>query len=64
MGIQRPRAAGGSRPAVAAAAGEFPEALASIETAIKLEPRFKSMAKKDTDLDGLRSFQEFQELIK
>lgn len=45
-------------------AGEFPEALASIETAIKLEPRFKSMATGDSDLDGLRSFPEFQQLIR
>jgi len=45
-------------------AGEFHEALASIETAIKLEPRFKSMAAGDSDLDGLRSYPEFQELIR
>jgi uncharacterized Ntn-hydrolase superfamily protein len=45
-------------------AGEFPEALASIETAITIEPRFKSMAAGDSDLDGLRSFPEFQELIR
>jgi uncharacterized Ntn-hydrolase superfamily protein len=45
-------------------AGEFPEALASIENAIKLEPRFKSMAAGDSDLDGLRSNTEFQELIR
>lgn len=45
-------------------AGEFPEALASIETAIKIEPRFKAMAAGDSDLDGLRSNPEFQELIR
>ena len=45
-------------------AGEFDEALASIETAILIAPRFKSMAAHDSDLDGLRSFHEFQELIK
>jgi uncharacterized Ntn-hydrolase superfamily protein len=45
-------------------AGEFAQALASIETAINLEPGFKSMAAGDSDLDGLRSFPEFQELIK
>jgi uncharacterized Ntn-hydrolase superfamily protein len=45
-------------------AGEFPEALASIENAIKLEPRFKAMAAGDSDLDGLRSFPEFQQLIR
>jgi uncharacterized Ntn-hydrolase superfamily protein len=45
-------------------AGEFDEALASIETAINIAPRFKSMAAHDSDLDGLRSFHEFQELIK
>lgn len=45
-------------------AGEFAEALASIETAINMAPRFKSMAAGDSDLDGLRSFPEFQELIK
>lgn len=45
-------------------AGEFSEALASIETAINMAPRFKSMAAQDSDLDGLRSFSEFQELIK
>lgn len=45
-------------------AGEFPDALASIETAIKLEPGFKAMAAGDSDLDGLRSNPEFQELIR
>lgn len=45
-------------------AGEFAQALASIETAILLEPGFKSMAAGDSDLDGLRSFPEFQELIR
>lgn len=45
-------------------AGEFDQALAGIETAISLAPRFKSMAAGDSDLDGLRSFPEFQELIK
>jgi uncharacterized Ntn-hydrolase superfamily protein len=45
-------------------AGEFSEALASIETAINMAPRFKSMAAQDSDLDGLRSISEFQELIK
>jgi uncharacterized Ntn-hydrolase superfamily protein len=45
-------------------AGEFDQALASIETAINMAPRFKSMAAGDSDLDGLRSFPEFQELIR
>lgn len=45
-------------------AGEFDEALASIETAINMAPRFKSMAAHDSDLDGLRSLPEFQELIR
>jgi uncharacterized Ntn-hydrolase superfamily protein len=45
-------------------AGEFPEALASIETAVKMEPGFKSMAAKDADLNGLRSNPEFQDLIR
>jgi len=45
-------------------AGEFPEALASIETAIKIEPRFKAMAAGDSDLDGLRSDPEFQQLLR
>ena len=45
-------------------AGQFDEALASIETAIKISPKFKKMATGDSDLDGLRSFPEFQELIK
>ncbi len=45
-------------------AGAFDEALASIETAINMAPRFKSMAASDSDLDGLRSFPEFRELIK
>lgn len=45
-------------------AGEFDEALASIENAIIMAPRFKSMAAHDSDLDGLRSFPEFQELIR
>ncbi len=45
-------------------AGEFDEAFASIENAIIMAPRFKSMAAQDSDLDGLRSFPEFQELIK
>ena len=45
-------------------AGEFPEALASLESAIKIEPRFRSMAVGDSDLSGLRSYPEFQELIR
>ncbi len=45
-------------------AGKFDEALASVETAIKIEPRFIFMAKGDSDLDGLRSNPEFQDLIK
>jgi len=47
-----------------ALAGQFDEALASIGTAIEKSPRFKSMAAGDSDLDGLRTFPEFQELIK
>jgi uncharacterized Ntn-hydrolase superfamily protein len=45
-------------------AGKFDEALVSIETAIKLAPLFKNMAINDADLDGLRSFPEFQQLIR
>lgn len=45
-------------------AGEYPEALASIETALKNEPGFKSMAAGDSDLDGLRSNPEFQDLLR
>jgi uncharacterized Ntn-hydrolase superfamily protein len=45
-------------------AGRFDEALVSIETAIKLAPLFKNMAIGDSDLDGLRSFPEFQQLLK
>ncbi len=45
-------------------AGQFDEALVSIETAIKLSPKFKNMAAGDSDLDGLRSLPEFQELLK
>jgi len=45
-------------------AGQFDEALFSIETALKLSPKFKAMAAGDSDLLGLRSFPEFQELIK
>lgn len=45
-------------------AGQFDEALASIETALKLNPGFKNMAAKDPDLKSLQSFPEFQDLIK
>ncbi|MEE9552931.1 MAG: DUF1028 domain-containing protein [candidate division Zixibacteria bacterium] len=45
-------------------AGQFDEALVSIETAIKISPKFKNMAAGDSDLDGLKSFPEFQELLK
>lgn len=45
-------------------AGKFDEALASIEKSIELAPDFKKMAAGDQDLDGLRKFPEFQDLIK
>lgn len=45
-------------------AGQFDEALVSIETAIEISPKFKNMAAGDSDLDGLRSFPEFMELLK
>jgi len=45
-------------------AGQFDEALVSIESAIKLAPDFKSMARNDSDLTGLRNFPEFQDLIR
>jgi len=45
-------------------AGEFNEALVCIETAIKLAPGFKNMAANDSDLQALKSFPEFQELIR
>ncbi len=45
-------------------AGQFDEALASLETAIKLSPKFKNMAEKDSDLDGLRALPEFQDLLR
>ncbi len=45
-------------------AGELDQALASLETALKLAPRFKNMAASDSDFDGLKSNPDFQQLIR
>jgi uncharacterized Ntn-hydrolase superfamily protein len=45
-------------------AGQYDQAMASIRTALEMRPSFKGMAAKDPDLRGLRSRQEFQELVK
>lgn len=45
-------------------AGELDQAMESLATSLDMEPRFKEMAKNDSDLKALRTRPEFQELVK
>jgi uncharacterized Ntn-hydrolase superfamily protein len=45
-------------------AGEFEQALASVEAALEMDPGLKSLAREDSDLDGLRTLDEFQNMLR
>jgi hypothetical protein len=46
-----------------ALSGKTEQAITSLQTAISLEPKYREMAKTDTDFDAIRDNEEFQQLL-